>query len=111
MRYLLIVRNRFKTSMSRVDRQGKLLPDIDSVYDNYNNAVYKYNVLQDKCWPPAQNRDREEVSLHLTYGRKLKQSRHTSKALVIIFNFSSGWFFKENKNKNALSRLMLIFLT
>ena len=42
--------------MSRVDRQGKLLPDINSVYDNQNNAVYKYNVLQDKCWPPAQNR-------------------------------------------------------
>ena len=22
---------------------------LNSVYDNYNNAVYKYNVLQDKC--------------------------------------------------------------
>lgn len=50
--------NRFKTWMSRVERQGKLWPDINSVYDNYNNSVYKYNVLQaeEKCLPPAQNR-------------------------------------------------------
>ena len=85
---------------------------INSVYDNYRNSVYNSKFCKTSVSHQLKIDTRSRRGpFALTLPQKIKNnSRHTSKALLIVFNFSSGWFFKENKNKNALSRLMLIFL-
>ena len=105
--------------MSRVDRQGKLWPEqiqfmiITTIL--FTNTMF-CKLTRSVCHQLKIDTRSRTGFYTLNLGQKIKNnSRHTSKALLIIFNFSSGWFCKENKNKNAkknaLSRLMLIFLT
>ena len=101
--------------MSRVDRQGKLWPEqiqfmiITTIL--FTNTMF-CKLTRSVCHQLKIDTRSRTGFYTLNLGQKIKNnSQHTSKALLIIFDFSSGWFCKENKNKNALSRLMLIFLT
>ena len=101
--------------MSRVDRQGKLWPEqiqfmiITTIL--FTNTMF-CKLTRSVCHQLKIDTRSRTGFYTLNLGQKIKNnSRHTSKALLIIFNFSSGWFCKENKNKNAFFLRLLMSIT